>query len=309
MRIAVVGAGGAGGLVGARLSALLRDSPDHQVVLWCRGAVLDSVRKNGLRLQSGSGDLTVHPATVTHDASEAGPCDVVIYATKGYDLEAAAAETVPLVRPDTRVIPILNGISAPETLARLLPPCDVLSGCVYLSAHAEAPGVIRQTGAVQRFLFGHPGLGEAENRMRYADLERLLKRAGLQVTLTELIDVEVWAKFLFLSPLAALTALHGRSMGEILGDDEARGQLTAMICEAEDLARASGVRLPENVVNITLERCRLFPGEVRTSMQLDRERGRPMELETLVGCVCRQGRKLKVPTPTYDRVYSELKPQ
>ena len=82
-----------------------------------------------------------------------------------------------------------------------------------------------------------------------------------------------------------------------------------MICEAEDLARASGVRLPENVVNITLERCRLFPGEVRTSMQLDRERGRPMELETLVGCVCRQGRKLKVPTPTYDRVYSELKPQ
>ena len=295
--------------MGARLSALLRDSPDHQVVLWCRGAVLDSVRKNGLRLQSDSGDLTVHPATVTHDASEAGPCDVVIYATKGYDLEAAAAETVPLVRPDTRVIPILNGISAPETLARLLPPCDVLSGCVYLSAHAEAPGVIRQTGAVQRFLFGHPGLGEAENRMRYADLERLLKRAGLQVTLTELIDVEVWAKFLFLSPLATLTALHGRSMGEILGDDEARGQLTAMICEAEDLARASGVRLPENVVNITLERCRLFPGEVRTSMQLDRERGRPMELETLVGCVCRQGRKLKVPTPTYDRVYSELKPQ
>ena len=309
MRIAIIGAGGAGGLIGGRLSALLHDSTEHQVVLWCRGAVLDSVRRNGLRLHSGSGDLTAPPATVTHDAAEAGPCDVVIYATKGYDLEAAAAETAPLVQPDTRVIPILNGISAPETLARLLPPCDVLSGCVYLSAHAEAPGVIRQMGAVQRFLFGHPGLGEAENRMRYADVERLLKRAGLQVTLTELIDVEVWAKFLFLSPMAALTALHGRSMGGILEDDGAREQLTAMICEAEDLARAAGVRLPENVVNITLERCRLFPSEARTSMQLDREQGRPMELETLVGCVCQQGRKLKVPTPTYDRVYSELKIQ
>ena len=74
-------------------------------------------------------------------------------------------------------------------------------------------------------------------------------------------------------------------------------------------AEKEKVYMPENVVNITLERCRLFPGEARTSMQLDREQGRPMELETLVGCVCRQGQKLKVPTPTYDRVYSELKTQ
>ena len=308
MNITIVGLGGVGGIVGGRLAAAAADVPGLRVTFWCRGDTLRNVRENGLRIAGPDGTLTVRPALATCDPAEAGIADVLFFATKGYQLEEAARAAFPLVSSATRVIPLLNGVSAGEALGRILPPCDLLGGCLYISSHIESPGTIRQVGTVQRLLFGNGKLSEAENRIRYADLAHILRKTGIQITLTERIDIEMWAKFLFLSPLAALTALHGRSMGEILGDDEARGQLTAMICEAEDLARASGVRLPENVVNITLERCRLFPGEVRTSMQLDRERGRPMELETLVGCVCRQGRKLKVPTPTYDRVYAELKP-
>ena len=307
MKIVIVGMGGVGGIVGGRLAAALAHDPEHQVIFWCRGETLENVRKNGLTLTGQDGTLVVRPALATCDAEEAGIADALFFATKGHQLEEAARATAPLVAPSTRVVPLLNGVSAASTLERTLPHCDLLGGCIYISSHIQAPGSVRQVGAVQRLLFGNGKVSEAENRIRYAHLEQLLKRSGIQVTLTERIDVEMWAKFLFLSPLAAATTFYRRSIGEVVEDPETQRSVIDLIREAEDLARALDVALPENITNLTLEKARAFDPKTRTSMQLDQEQGRVTELEFLVGHVCREGRAKGVPTPTYDRFYENLK--
>jgi 2-dehydropantoate 2-reductase len=278
-----------------------------EVVFWCRGETLKAIRSEGLRVSNGGESAVVRPTLATCDASEAGKADLLIFATKGYHLEAAAKETAPLATEKTVAIPLLNGVSAASVLEKHLPGSDVLEGCIYVSAHTEAPGTVRQAGSVLRVLFGKRGIGEAENRRRYGDLERTLQQSGLNITLTDRIDVEVWSKFLFLSPFAGVTTLTGRSISEVLDDAESAGTVTRMIREAEALAGAKGIALPENIESLTLEKARAFPPLTKTSMQVDREKGKATDLEFLIGYVCGEARALNIPTPAYDAVYSALR--
>ena len=307
MNITVVGLGGVGGIVGGRLAAVAAENPEYRVIFWCRGETLRAIRESGLCLAGTDNTLTVRPTVATCDPEEAGTADVLIFATKGHQLEEAARATRPLVSASTRILPLLNGVSAVSVLERILPPCDLLGGCIYISSHVESPGRVRQVGAVQRILFGNGKLSEAENRIRYANLEQVLKKTGIQITLTERIDVEMWAKFLFLSPLAAVTTLSRKPIGAVIEDEEGREAVLDLIREAESLARSLGVGLPRNIADLTLEKARAFPPQTKTSMQLDQEQGKVTELEFLVGYVCREARIQGIPTPSYNTFYEKLK--
>jgi 2-dehydropantoate 2-reductase len=160
---------------------------------------------------------------------------------------------------------------------------------------------------VQRIFFGKKGISEADNRIRYGNVEQVLKKAGLNVTLTERIDVEVWSKFIFLSPFAGATTLFRRSIDEVLREEESFETVKKMIREIEALARAKNVGLPDNIADITIEKARSFAPSTKTSMQLDQEQERPTELESLIGYVCKEGKTLGVPTPVYEGIYGDLK--
>ncbi|MDR1731154.1 MAG: 2-dehydropantoate 2-reductase [Synergistaceae bacterium] len=306
MKLIIVGLGGVGGIVGGRLAAGLSQTKEHEVVFWCRGKTLESVRESGIQLLGGDGCLTVRPALATCDAREAGKADCILFATKGYHLEDAARDAVPLTTEKTVVIPLLNGVSAVSTLEKHLPG-DVLGGCIYISAHVERPGVVRQVGSVQKILFGKKGLSLEENRRRYGSLEGILKKSGIDVVLTERIDTEMWSKFIFLSPFAGVTTLFGRTVDGVLTDPESFETVGRMIREIENVARAKGTDLPPDIADLTLEKARAFAAGTKTSMQVDQEQGRPTELETLIGTICEEGRALGVPVPTYETVYRSLK--
>lgn len=307
MKILVVGLGGIGGIVGGRLAAGLADSPEHEVIFWCRGKTLSTIQAEGLSILGSEGRMTVRPTLATHSVDEVGHADLIVFATKGYHLDAAAQELASLATSKTTVIPLLNGVSAVSVLEKRMPQSDVLGGCIYISAHVENPGTVRQVGAVQRILFGKKGISEAENRTRYAPVEQILKKSGINVTLTERIDVEMWSKFIFLSPFAGTTTLFRRSISEILADGESFETVTRMIAEIEAVGRAKGVDLPENIAGLTVEKARSFAPYTKTSMQLDQEKERPTELESLIGYVCTEGKTLGVPVPTYDTLYKSLK--
>jgi 2-dehydropantoate 2-reductase len=308
MKIVIVGLGGVGGVVGGRLASGLAGSPEHEVVFWCRGKTLDTVSAEGLTLLSGDEKTTARPALATCNIEDVGRADVLIFATKNYHLDEAARDVAPLADKATTVIPLLNGISAASVLEKRLPESDVLGGCIYVSAHAERPGAVRQAGTAQRVFFGKKNISEAENRMRYGGTEQVLKKSGLGITLTERIDVEVWSKFIFLSPFAGATTLFGRGIGGVLAGEESFETVKRMIREVEALAAAKKVGLPENIGHLTLEKARAFPPSTKTSMQLDWEKDRTTELESLIGYVCAEGRALGgVPTPVYDSVYGKLK--
>src|SRR5690606_42115231 len=123
MRVAVTGSGGVGGYVGARLAASGQD-----VTFVARGAHLAAMRDRGLRLESALGDVAVRPAQASDDPAAIGPVDVVIFAVKLYDTEAAAAATRPLLGPGTGVVTLQNCVDSTETLARVLGPESVFGG-------------------------------------------------------------------------------------------------------------------------------------------------------------------------------------
>ncbi|MDR1621572.1 MAG: 2-dehydropantoate 2-reductase, partial [Synergistaceae bacterium] len=306
MKIVVVGLGGVGGIVGGRLAAGLADDPGHQVIFWCRGKVLDAISEEGLHILGGDGQSTVHPALATCSAADVEGADLMIFATKGYHLDSAAQELAPSVTSKTTAIPLLNGVNAASVLEKRFPECDVLEGCIYVSAYVEKPGTVRQVGAVQSVFFGKKGISEAGNRIRYGNIEQVLKKSGLSITLTERIDVEVWSKFIFLSPFAGVTTLFRRSISEVLSERESFETVNRMVREVEDLARAKNIDLPDGIADITIEKARSFAPGTKTSMLLDQENSRPTELESLIGYVCKEGKALGVATPTYGTVYDDL---
>jgi len=307
MRIVFVGLGGVGGMVGGKLLAGLAGAPEHEIIFWCRGETLAAVKENGLKVSSNDGEFTVRPSLATCSADEVKTADLLVFAVKNYHLETAIRDLAPLANSKTIVLPLLNGVSALETLEKQLPQCDTLGGCAYVFAHAERPGVIKQAGALQRIVFGKKGISEAENLTRYGAIEQVLKKSGFDITLTEKIDVAMWSKLVFLSPLAGVTTLSNRSVSEVLAHEESFETLKQLLREIENLARAKNIALPEDVVETSLERAHSLAPFSKTSMQLDHENGRQTELESLIGYICREGKAMGVSIPTYEKVYDGLK--
>ena len=149
MKIAVMGAGAIGGYFGGRLA-----KAGFDVSFIARGAHLDVIRKNGLKVLSPLGDFTIHPATVTDDPAEVGPVDVILFMVKNYDTLRAAEQIRPLVGPDTAIIPFQNGVEARAMLSNVLGARHVLGGVAFIPASIQKPGVIKHNAELAKLVFG-----------------------------------------------------------------------------------------------------------------------------------------------------------
>jgi 2-dehydropantoate 2-reductase len=115
VRVAIIGTGGIGGPLGASLAQAGED-----VVFVARGAHLDAMRKNGLRIEGGRGETLINPVQATDNPADIGVVDLVLFCVKLWDVEAAGNSIRPIVGPDTSVIPLQNGVDTPERLAAIL---------------------------------------------------------------------------------------------------------------------------------------------------------------------------------------------
>jgi len=302
MKVAVVGIGGVGGYYGGKLAARFSPGSEHEILFFCRGAHLDAIRRDGLKLVAKDVDVVARPALATGDAADMGMVDVAIFAVKGYSLPEAAAAMRPAIGASTVVIPVGNGVDNDEVLKRVLGVGRVLNGCVYISTHIEAPGVVEQTGGSRKLFFGSPD-GAVEP---YRDIEAMLKDAGIDATLSDHILRDVWAKFIFIDAISGVTSLRGVTIGTVLGTPELRDMLEGLMREVEGLARRLDVGLPEGIVEQAIDRASAFPPNTKTSMQLDVEKGAHTELDTMLGYVMRTGIERGIPTPRHTQVYGAL---
>ncbi len=302
MKIAIVGLGGVGGYFGGKIAQRYAGSAEHPVVFVARGAHLAAIRRDGLLLRTVEEGFRVRPDLATDSPSEAGPCDLVLFCVKEYDLETAAAALAPLLQEKTVVLPVLNGVDIAERLRSLLPRGEILSGCVYISTFIEAPGVVRQVGGSCQLLFG-PDDGQAE---RYRPLETLLKEAGIKAELSASIAVPLWSKYLFVSPMAGVTSLLGLCFGDVMADEKGRGLVRGLMAEIERLAAAKGIPLPADSVERGIATVERFPPATKSSLQLDFAKGGRTELELFIGYAVRAGRLLGVPVPLHDELYAAL---
>ena len=300
MRIAVIGAGGIGGIYGA---ALARAGAD--VTFVARGAHLAAMREQGLRVEGDRGETHIRPVLATDDPASIGVVDYVLSCVKLWDVESTGEQIRPIVGPQTAVVPLQNGIDAAERLIPILGHEAVMSGTAFVTGAIVAPGVIRQTGTYQRMTFGEID-GTASTRGER--LRDLCAMAGFEGVLSPDIRVPIWDKFILLVPLSSLNALTRLPLGKWRDDPDLLALYEASLRETVAVGLAEGVRLPPDTVGQTLAMMRSMPAYHTTSMGNDLLRGNRLELPWFAGKVVELGRSHGIPTPANTFIYTALKP-
>jgi 2-dehydropantoate 2-reductase len=300
VRIAVVGAGGVGGGFGAALAKAGAD-----VTFIARGAHLAAMKANGLKITGGRGETHLVPTVGTDNPADVGPVDIVLFCVKLWDVESAGEHIRPLVGPDTGVIPLQNGIDAPERLVPILGKNAVMGGVAQISAAIVSPGVIQQVGTFMRMIFGE---FDGRRSKRAEDFYALCLKAGFDATLSDQILTELWMKFILLASNAGMMALARQPIGKLRDDPDLRPIFLAAWQEVIDVGRAKGVALPPDALEKVMDFTEHAPAAMKASMAVDLERGNRLELPWLSGKVAAMGRELDVPTPTHSMMYAMLKP-
>ncbi len=300
MRIAIMGAGAVGGYFGGLLARSGQD-----VTFIARGEHLQAMQNKGLTLETPKGSLHVTNARFVAEPDQAGACDVVLFAVKAYDIEAAAASLKPLVDAGATVVSVLNGVDHQDRIGAVLGAGHVLGGLAMVSGVITAPGVIRYTSTMSSLRFGEPDGSLSARAIAFSDA---CLAAGFGAEVVTDIRTAQWAKFVGLATNAALTSLIRLPAGYIYHDPEIIPLARRGFEEVVAVARALGITLPDDAAERTLATHQSFPKTMYASMYHDIARGKPMELDSLSGYLVRMGRKLGVPTPVHEMAYLALKP-
>lgn len=295
LKVAVIGAGGVGGYFGGRLA-----QAGHDVGFVARGAHLQTLRRTGLTVASPAGDFTVTPARASDDTHDIGAVDVVLLCVKTWQLPPAVAALKPLIGTGTAVVTLQNGVEAPEQVAREVGRDTVLPGTAKIIAHLEGPGRVRHVGGPGALAFT-----EWDNRAtpRVERLRAALAGAGVEATVPDDIWAELWAKFLFVVPFGGLGTVADAPFGVLRTRPGTRRLLTEGMTEIEQVARALGVRLPDDIVARTLAFVDQQPAAGTSSLHRDIRAGRPSELDAWNGSVVRLGERAGTPTPVNRYLY------
>ncbi|HXF67297.1 MAG TPA: ketopantoate reductase family protein [Burkholderiales bacterium] len=299
MKIVVMGCGGVGGFYGGRLAHAGCD-----VTFIARGAQLAALRARGLTIESeAQGGIHLPRVKATDDPNAAGGADLVIVAVKLWAMDAALQAVRPVVGPRTAVLSLQNGVVKDDILKREFGEPAVIGGAAYVAAQLAAPGVIRQTGTLQRVV-----LGEYDGRRtpRVEALAEAFARAGVQTEVSPDIRRALWEKFVFLVGLSATTATMRMPIGPIRSNPQTRAFLLDILKETVAVGRALGVALPESYAEERLAFADSVPADMTSSMHHDLERGNPLEVEWLSGSVVTLGAQAGVPTPANRAVWDIL---
>jgi 2-dehydropantoate 2-reductase len=290
MRIAMMGAGGVGGFFGGRLA-----HAGFDVSFVARGPHLAAMRAHGLTIESEQGgDIHLPRVRVTDDPATLGRVDIVILSVKLWDTEAAAAQIAALVGPDTGILSLQNGVIKDEILRGRFGDAAVMGGVAYVATRVSRPGVIHQTGTMQRVV-----LGEYDGRKsaRAGFLHDALVRAGVEAELSPDVRKAVWEKYVFLVGLSGATTTMRMPIGPIRANARARAFLLELMRETVAVGRAHGVGLPGDYAEDRLAFADGLPADMTSSMHHDLERGNPLEVNWLSGGVVQLGNARGIPAP------------
>jgi 2-dehydropantoate 2-reductase len=299
MKIAIVGSGAVGCYYGALMAKSGQD-----VTFIARGENLTSLKTHGIRVKSHFGDFVLPQVNATDDPMSVGYVDLILLCVKTYATEQAAKSMLPLIGPDTVVIPLQNG-NMTEQLGELVGIQHILGGLTYIFVSREAAGVINQTSNFHRIIFGELN---GEKSARAKAIHNVLEQCGLTAILSDNITQELWSKLMFISPMGAVSSIVRLPVGEYRNIPETRALLVNAMQEIESVAKAKGVKFDANIIAQKMELVDNLNPQSMTSMQRDVMAGTTSEVEELVQSINVMGNQNGIPTPTYQFMYSVLKP-
>ena len=314
MRVAIVGAGSIGAVIGAKLAA-----SGHEVVLIARGAHLAAIRERGLNLVDHVGAASrTYSLRASDEPADFGPQDLVVIGLKAHAIPAMLPRIAPLVGPDTVVVPAINGlpwwyfdgIGGPldgltlraldpdGTMKRALDVSHIVGCVVHVAAEVRAPGEVHHTGG-RRLILGEPGNSASARLLRVCDA---LDGAGFETVRSTNIRLDVWTKLignLSFNPIAALT---GYLMNQIVADEAVLDVIRPMMAEGMRVADRIGIHVamtPDQRIDIARQL-----GAAKISMLQDLEQRRRLELGAVVASVIELAEHLGIQVPTVRHVYA-----
>jgi len=289
VRIAVMGSGGVGGYFGARL---VQGGADVHFI--ARGSHLAAMRERGLAIEGGPDPVHLPKVNATDDPKTIGPVDMVMFCVKLWDTEAAARQLLPLMRPATGVISFQNGVQKDDMLRPILGDNALMGGVAYVGTSIGRPGVIAQTGSLQRLVFGEY---DGQRSARVEAFYEACRRGGINAEISDDVRRSIWEKYVSLVAMSGATTGTRKTIGPIRSHPLTRQFLFELAREVVAVGRAHGVALPEDYAEQRTAFFDSWPPEMTTSMHHDLQHGKPLELRWLSGGVVDLGAAVGVPTP------------
>ncbi len=297
-RILVLGAGGVGGYFGGRLAQAGAD-----VTFLVRPARREQILRDGLRIESPLGDLTMPVRTVV--AGELGPdYDFVILTCKAYDLDSSMDAIAPAMRGTCTVLPLLNGLVHLDRLDERFGSAHVLGGSCAIDVTLRPDGVIRHGGKLQRIVFGERNRTKTE---RTARLEATLAASVIHAEHADDVLLRMWEKLVMLSVLAATTCLFRGNVKEIMSAPGGREAAERALRSTVEIATREGYPPTAEAVAQAQSRLTDPTGEWSASMMRDMEAGRPVEADHVIGFMLDKARQHGVDDLVLSMAYTHLK--
>ena len=293
MRIAVVGLGGVGGYIAARLA-----KTSHEIIGFARGEHLYEIQKHGVEIVEDELCWS-QKVDARHledlDGFFEGYFDLVLFCVKSYDLRSSYESIKSHIDTHTTLLSFSNGVSNGDTL-RELSSCKVLDGCVYILSHIQKAGIIRKKGKVFAAVFG----GDEEATQM---LKSLFDEAQLRNKTPQDIKSAIWKKYIFICAFATLTSFYDKSIGYVY--ENYFSEAEALLNEIASVAKAEGVDI-EAEVQKSLETALKVPYDSSTSMCLDFKNKKRDELKTLSGYIVEKAKEFNLEVPYMKKMYEEL---
>lgn len=301
MKIIIYGTGGVGGYFGTRLA-----QSGNDVTFIARGKHLEAMQEKGLQLKSIHGDHTVFPVQVTNDVTSVATPDLIIIATKTWQLKETAKAIQPILGDHTMVLSLLNGADNAAQLLEMIDEKHVLGGLCKIVSKIEDYGVISHV-AIDPFI----GFGELDNQKteRVLALQKVFDKAQISNQIPDDIQVAIWSKFLFITTVSAIGGVTRATLGEMRSTPEIRKIMEQTAQEILAIANAKGVNITQETISKAFHFIDQLPYETTASLQRDVLEGRPSELEAQVGTIHRMGEELGILTPANSFIYACVMPQ
>lgn len=294
--------GGIGSFVGAPLTRHFKDDADTEIIFICRGTTKEVIQQNGLTFTSGDNTYTSFPDLTSDQPDDIGILDILIIATKSYDLKNALRQFEECINEQTILLPLQNVVNAKELIQESLDKkAIVLEGCIYVASNIEKAGHVKHLGGPGKIFFGNK---EGQN---FQWVEDLCKKAGIDANYSRDIKLILWKKYLFVSPLAAITAACDITFGELRDDKKLMQRFERMMNEVKNVAALFNVKLSQKHIQDSLNMIKNFPYRAKSSLQLDVEnQAQQTEKSYLVDYIIHNGSQNDVDVSVYQTMNTKL---
>ncbi|MBR5468811.1 MAG: 2-dehydropantoate 2-reductase [Firmicutes bacterium] len=301
MKIAVLGIGGIGGVVGACLASKFDD-----IHFIARGKTLEAIKENGVRVESLIlGKIEARPTSVTDNPDDIGVVDILIVCTKGYGLEKAIKQCEGIIGEKTVILPLLNGINISNDIRKYTDKGIAADGAIYVFANIMEPGVIRHSNNLLKVVVG---LSSGERNEKLLTLVDMLNESGIESSYSDEILVPLWEKYIMMGGNSCIFSYYDGPAGIVQPYPERMEYAFNIFKELALLARLHGVTISDSLIDYYMERLKQMAPDAMTSLYRDLKNGSPeTEFDAIIGKAYHLSQKLNAETPCIDAVYKKYR--